>query len=189
MILIAALPAACETVKLAGLKEPVEILRDRWGVPHIYAKNADDLFFANGYMNAQDRLFQIDLWRRIGTGKLAEVLGPQSIPRDRMARLFRYRGDWNAEWQSYGPDTKQIAIAFTNGINAYIQSLKGARPTEFRTGGLRSGTVESGRLPGARGWLVDGGNVSREVARAQRVAHGRAGGCDGWPDAVSEAAI
>src|SRR3954453_1402237 len=85
---------------LPGLKQPVEILRDRWGVPHIYAQNTDDLFFANGYMNARDRLFQIDLWRRTGTGKLAEVLGPQSIPRDRMARLFHYRGDVNAEWQS-----------------------------------------------------------------------------------------
>ena len=117
---------------MAGVKQPVEILRDRWGVPHIYANNAHDLFFAQGFITARDRLFQIDLWRRIGTGKLAEVLGPSAIPRDRMARLVRYRGDWDKEWNSYSPDAKEIATAFTDGINAYIRSLQGKRPLEFQ---------------------------------------------------------
>jgi hypothetical protein len=102
------------TFQLTGLKKPVEILRDPWGVPHIYAENEGDLFFAQGYITATDRLFQIDLWRRTGTGKLAEVLGPTAIPRDRIARLVRYRGDWNAEWASYSPHAKQIAESFTN---------------------------------------------------------------------------
>ena len=93
---------------LSGLKQTVEIFRDRWGVPHIYAQNRDDLFFAQGYITAVDRLFQLDLWRRAGTGKLAEVLGPNFIPRDRIARLVRYRGDWDAEWKSYSPDTKEM---------------------------------------------------------------------------------
>src|ERR687886_2188374 len=110
---------------LSGLKQPVEILRDRWGVPHIYAQNSDDLFFAQGYITAVDRLFQLDLWRRAGTGKLAEVLGPNFIPRDRIARLVRYRGDWDAEWKSYSPDAKAIVSAFVAGINAYITSLNG----------------------------------------------------------------
>ena len=92
------LALGAETVQLPGLKQPVEILRDRWGVPHVFAQNTDDLFFANGYINARDRLFQIDLWRRAGTGKLAEAVGPSAIERDRVARLFRFRGDWNAEW-------------------------------------------------------------------------------------------
>src|SRR5690242_291152 len=97
-----------------GLKQPVEILRDRWGVPHIYAQNSDDLFLAQGYIAATDRLFQLDIWRRIGTGKLSEVLGPNFIARDRIARLVRYRGNWDEEWSSYSPDAKQIAVAFTN---------------------------------------------------------------------------
>src|SRR5262249_61243772 len=113
--------------KVPGLKEPVEILRDRWGVPHIYAKNQSDLFVAQGYMAAKDRLFQIDLWRRAGTGKLAEVRGPSSIGRDKIARLLRFRGDWNQEWSSYAPDAREIVVAFTSGINAYIQSLGGKR--------------------------------------------------------------
>src|SRR6266581_2997884 len=58
-----------------GLKEPVEVLRDRYGVPHIYARNQDDLFFAQGFSAAQDRLFQIDLWRRVGVGETAEMVG------------------------------------------------------------------------------------------------------------------
>src|SRR6476620_5798236 len=73
-------------IRLPGLKEPVEILRDRWGVPHIYAKNADDLFFAQGFCAAQDRLFQIDWWRRMGAGETAEALGPAGVEPDRFAR-------------------------------------------------------------------------------------------------------
>src|SRR5262249_39590103 len=86
---------AAEKVELHGLRQPVEILRDKWGVPHIYAQNAEDLFFAQGYIAARDRMFQLDLWRRINTGKLAEVQGPQALARDRIARLVRFRGDWN----------------------------------------------------------------------------------------------
>src|SRR5579872_5777896 len=93
---------------IAGLQKQVEILRDRWGVPHIYASTTHDLFFAQGYITATDRLFQIDLWRRAGTGKLAEILGPEAIERDKLARAVNFRGDWDAEWSAYGPDTKAI---------------------------------------------------------------------------------
>src|SRR5262245_1500426 len=79
-------------LKLAGLKEPVEVLRDRWGIAHIYAKNTHDLFFAQGFVAAQDRLFQIDIWRRQSTGEMAEVFGPQFVDADLFARLMRYRG-------------------------------------------------------------------------------------------------
>src|SRR5262244_845141 len=101
---VSALSLRAETVSLAGVRRPVEILRDRWGVPHIYAQTLEDLFFAQGYITARDRLFQIDLWRRIGTGKLAEAMGPSLVDRDRLARAVRYRGSWDAEWSSYGPD-------------------------------------------------------------------------------------
>src|SRR4051812_40746997 len=120
---------------VAGLPKAGGIISDHWGGPHIYAQNADDFFFAQGYITAHDRLFQLDLWRRIGTGKLAEALGPTFLKRDRIARLVRYRGDWNEEWRSYSPDAKAIATAFTNGINAYVRSLNGQRPSEFRTAG------------------------------------------------------
>src|SRR3982074_1744570 len=110
---LAALALRAETVAVPGLGKPVEILRDRWGVPHIYAQTEEDLFFAQGFITAKDRLFQIDLWRRIGTGKLAEVLGPSAIARDRLARSVRWRGPLDGEWSSYGPGTRRIAVAFT----------------------------------------------------------------------------
>lgn len=136
-ILTAVVALAAEQVP--GLRQPVEILRDKWGVPHIYAKNTADLFFAQGWITAKDRLFQIDLWRRVGTGKLAEVMGPDSVARDRIARLVRFRGNWDEEWKSYSPDAKEIATAFTSGINAYIKGLQGKRPVEFAAAGYDPG--------------------------------------------------
>jgi len=156
--------------KVAGLREPVEILRDRWGVPHIYAKNSDDLFFAQGWITARDRLFQLDLWRRTGTGKLAEVLGPSAVPRDRIARLVRFRGDWNKEWDSYAPDARQIVTAFTNGINAYIRSLNGRRTLEFRIAGYDPGLWTPEDVASRIAGLEMTGNVSREVSRATEIA-------------------
>src|SRR2546425_8393706 len=119
-ILIAAALHA-ETITAPGLHKPVEILRDRWGVPHIYAQTVDDLFFAQGYMTARDRLFQIDLWRRIGTGKLSEAIGPAAIDRDRLARAVRFRGAMEQEWLGYAPETKRNPTAFASGINHYIR--------------------------------------------------------------------
>src|SRR5690349_6714158 len=84
-------------IRLPGLKASVEVLRDRWGVPHIYAQNQDDLFFAQGFVAAQDRLFQIDMWRRLTVGETAEVLGKDALEADRFARLVKYRGDMQAE--------------------------------------------------------------------------------------------
>src|SRR5947199_4074212 len=106
-------------IAIPGLKEPVEVLRDRWGVPHIYARNADDLFFAQGFVAAQDRLFQMDLWRRVAVGETAEVVGKQGLEADRFARLLRYRGDLDAEWSAYAPDARPIAANFARGINAF----------------------------------------------------------------------
>ncbi len=147
----------------------VEILRDRWGVPHIYAKNTDDLFFAQGYMAARDRLFQLDLWRRQNTGHLAEILGPAALPRDRIARLVRYRGDQDAEWQSYSPDAKRIASQFVAGINHYIDSLRGKRPIEFEFAGYDPGRWEPEDVTARIAGLLMTRNAPAEVQRAQDI--------------------
>jgi penicillin amidase len=114
---------ATETIVLPHLREPVEILIDHWGVPHIYAKNETDLFFAQGFIVARDRLFQIDLWRRRGMGQLAEVFGPAFVEQDKATRLFLYRGDMKKEWEVYGPGTQEMFQQFTDGINAYVDWL------------------------------------------------------------------
>lgn len=161
---------SAEDIALPGLERPVEILRDKWGVPHIYAQSSHDLFFAQGYITARDRLFQIDLWRRVGAGQLAEIAGPQAIGRDRIARLVRFRGDWNAEWTAYSPDALDIATAFTAGINAYIQSLNGTRPLEFRLAGYDPGKWTPEDTVARIAGLLMIRNPAREVQRAQDIA-------------------
>ena len=136
----AALSTTSGKLIVAGLAEPVEVLRDHWGVAHIYAKNQHDLFFAQGFVVAQDRLFQMEMWKRAGQGRLAEVLGQTAVARDVSARLLRYRGDLKPEYESYSPDSEEILRAFTDGINAQIRSLtapdgKGL-PIEFQLAGF-----------------------------------------------------
>ena len=113
-----------ETLRLSGLREPVEILTDRWGIAHIYAKNQPDLFFAQGYNAARDRLFQLEIWRRRVTGTMAELQGPKALERDIGARLLRFRGDLDQECQYYHPDGKEIITAFVQGMNAYIRQTQ-----------------------------------------------------------------
>lgn len=127
-------------LRVHGLEHSVDVLRDRWGVAHIYAQNQHDLFFAQGVVAAQDRLFQMELWKRAGQGRLAEILGPAALGRDGNARALRYRGDMKAEYESYAPDTQAILTAFTDGINSYIASLTSAGgpglPIEFQLAGF-----------------------------------------------------
>jgi penicillin amidase len=125
---------------VTGLTEAVNVLRDHWGVAHIYANNQHDLFFGQGFVVAQDRLFQMEMWKRAGQGRLAEVLGPSAVQRDINARLLRYRGDMKTEYESYSPDTEAILRAFTDGINAEIRWLKASGgpglPIEFQLAGF-----------------------------------------------------
>ena len=135
----AALPETNGTLSVTGLRQTVTVLRDHWGVAHVYAANQHDLFFAQGYVAAQDRLFQMELWKRNGQGRLAEVLGPSFVERDVAARLLRYRGEMEKEYAAYGPDAKDILTAFTDGINAYIAERKASQqgvPLEFKLAGF-----------------------------------------------------
>jgi penicillin amidase len=125
------------TISVPGLQKPVQVLRDEWGIAHIYAETQDDLFFAQGFTAAQDRMWQMDVWRRTGEGKLAEILGESAIERDRFARLVRYRGDLKTEYESYAPDAKQIIEAFVRGINFYLESHRDGLPIEFHLTGTR----------------------------------------------------
>ncbi|HEY6850592.1 MAG TPA: penicillin acylase family protein [Terracidiphilus sp.] len=113
-------PQTRQRLEVPGLKQPVEILKDRWGVAHIYAQNEADLFFAQGYNIASDRLFQLEMWRRQATGTIAEVLGSKELDRDIGNRLFTYRGDLTQELRWYHPHGAEIIQSFVNGINAYI---------------------------------------------------------------------
>lgn len=135
-----ALPTIEGKLQAKGLQQPVSVIRDRWGVPHIFAQNQHDLFFAQGYVQAQDRLFQMELWKRTGRGTLAEVLGPKALQRDVFARMLRYRGPLEKEYASYAPDAQAIMTAFTDGINEYIRQVTtpgGKLPIEFQLAGFK----------------------------------------------------
>jgi penicillin amidase len=164
------LPQLQGELTVPGLREPVEVLRDRWGVPHIYAKNGDDLFFAQGFVAAQDRLFQLDLWRRIAVGETAEVMGKSALPGDQFARLLLYRGDMTAEWASYSPDTKRIITAFTDGINAYIDHSGDRLPIEFQVLSYRPKKWRPEDCLGRMSGIIMSRNFQSEVFRAQLIA-------------------
>ena len=107
-------------VTLDGLDKPVEILKDHWGISHIYAETEHDLFFAQGYSAARDRLFQFEIWRAQATGTVAEILGSRALDRDHGTRLFKFRGPMHEEMNHYHPRGVDIITSFVHGVNAYI---------------------------------------------------------------------
>src|SRR6201997_1784863 len=160
--------------QVPGLYNTVRIRRDRWGVAHIYAGNQHDLFFAQGFVAAQDRLFQMELWKRSGQGRLAEVLGPGALQRDINARLLRYRGEMKAEYESYSPDTREILEAFTSGINAYIATVSGpgrpGLPIEFQMVGFSPEPWRPEDCLNRMAAFSMTGNAFSELAHAEAVA-------------------
>jgi penicillin amidase len=157
-------------MKLPSLKEPVEVLRDRWGVAHIYAKNTHDLFFAQGFVAAQDRLFQIELWRRQAAGEMAEVFGLPFAEADCFARLMKYRGKMDDEWASYAPDTKEIATAFTDGINAAIDQFGDKLPIEFQILDFKPKKWKPEDVLGRMSGVYMSQNFRNEISRARIIA-------------------
>ena len=124
-------------LSIPGLKQPVEVLRDEWGIPHIYAQNTDDLFMAQGYVMAQDRLWQMEMWRRWHEGRLAEIFGAAAFDYDLRTRQMMFRGPWDeSEWTSYHPEGERIFTAYANGVNAYIEQNRDNLPVEFQLTGV-----------------------------------------------------
>jgi penicillin G amidase len=129
-----------ESIEVAGLRQPAQIEIDEWGLAHISASGTGDVFFAQGFNAARDRLWQIDLWRKRGLGRLAADFGPGYLEQDRASRLFLYRGPLAAEWQAYDGDAEATCIAFVAGINAYIDLIQ-AKPDRLPLEFVRMGTT------------------------------------------------
>ena len=161
--------SAAETVEVSGLSAPVEILQDRWGIDHIYAENQADLFFAQGYAAARNRLFQFELWRRQATGTVAEILGPDEVMRDHGTRLFMFRGDMERELSHYHDDGVEIIHAYVDGVNAYIEETErnpDLLPLEFELLGITPGRWTPDVVISRHQGLL--GNIGQELS------HGRA---------------
>ena len=160
-----------EIIHTAGLERPVEIIRDVWGINHIYAENQHDLFFAQGYAAAKDRLFQFEIWRRQATGSVAEILGEKELKRDIGTRLFKFRGNMSTEMNHYHDDGAEIITAYTDGVNAYIDIILKTPellPIEFQALGILpkkwTPDVVISRHQGLLGNINDELTIGRSVA-------------------------
>ena len=163
-----------ETGAIQGLKAPAELIVDRWGIPHIYAASSRDAFFLQGWNAARDRLWQIDLWRKRGLGRLSASLGPAYVAQDRAARLFLYRGDMAAEWVAYDPGGKEAVEAFAAGVNAYVAEVRAGKrplPVEFKLTASQPEDWKPEEILQIRSHALVS-NVTSEVARARVVCAG-----------------
>ena len=130
-----ALPTVTGTVKLPGLKDQVEIYRDRWGIPHAKASNLADSFFVQGFATAQDRLWQMEYDRRRGAGRWAEVVGEIAVEQDLLMRRFRLVDSAKEDYQYTKGETRQMFDAYAQGVNAFIQTTD-PLPVEYNITGL-----------------------------------------------------
>jgi penicillin G amidase len=121
-----------ESLLVDGLSEKVEIIRDKWGVPHVYAQNQSDLFFAQGYLHAQDRLWQMELTRRVVQGRLSEVIGKDALDVDRISRImgFKMLGEKDVV-RFENNELLPVISSYADGINFFIDNLKNP-PVEFK---------------------------------------------------------
>ncbi len=155
----------------SAIDKEVEILVDAWGISHIYAETEKDLFFAQGWNAARDRLFQFEIWRRQATGTVAEILGPRELKRDIGTRLFMFRGNIKDEMDHYHERGSEIITAFTEGVNAYINYIlqhEEDLPIEFKLLGiLPQKWTEEVVISRHQGLL---GNIGQELNTARQVA-------------------
>ena len=164
---------AQETTRLEadGLEQPVEILVDRWGISHVYAETEHDLFYAQGWNAARDRLFQLELWRRQATGTVSEILGPRELQRDIGTRLFKFRRDLKQELNHYHDNGVEIIGAYVEGINAYVRRTRSdpsLLPLEFQLLGIVPGLWTPEVVISRHQGLL--GNIGAELRTGRLVA-------------------
>ncbi len=119
-------PQESGTIQLPELKAKVTVQRDKWGIPHIYAANSHDLFMAQGYIHAQDRFWQMDFWRHIGSGRLSEMFGSSQVDTDRYLRTMGWARVAQQEIQQINAEMKAYLEAYADGVNAYLAEHQGS---------------------------------------------------------------
>jgi penicillin amidase len=123
-LLQASFPQTRGTLSVNGLQAPVQVLRDRYGVPHIRAANMHDLYFAQGFVTAQDRFWQMEFWRRIGSGRLSEFFGAKTLSTDMFLRTAGFQRAAEADLQALNSEYREILQAYADGVNAYVAGKK-----------------------------------------------------------------
>lgn len=131
------------TIQLKGLNGPVDVYRDKMGIPHIYATTSHDLFFAQGYVHAQERFWQMDFYRHVGSGRTAEMFGKSSVDNDLFLTTLGWREDSANEYAAFSPESKAVLESYAEGVNAYLQDHHGdAVSLEYAILGLLSPNYE-----------------------------------------------
>ena len=123
------------------LEAPVRVVRDEYGIPHIFAESMDDAYVALGYVHAQDRLFQMEMQRRAGQGRLSELLGRLTLQVDRMMRTFDFYRNAKADYEQGSTAAKRAAQRYADGVNLYLTTSDDPPPVEFRLLGLMQGSI------------------------------------------------
>lgn len=165
------LPQTTGTARLAGLAGPVEVVRDPNGIPYIYAQNDRDAFFALGYVHAQDRLWQMEMQRRIGAGRLSEVLGKSTVKTDQFLRTLGVYRAAQAAWPALSAETQATLQAYADGVNAFLAGGH-PLPPEFVILGFKPEPWQpADSLVWAKmmAWNL-GDTYSRDIYRAQLAA-------------------
>lgn len=166
------LPRKNGVIRLRSLHEPVEIITDRYGVPHIYAENEDDLYFAQGYVHAQDRLWQMELNRRVGSGRLAEIFGSIALETDRFCRRLGLHRAAEEEVSRLSEHDWRILTAYARGVNTFIEYNSARLPLEFSLLRYQPALwrpVDTIQWAKMQGWNLCG-NWESELIRARLVA-------------------
>ena len=133
------LPQVLGSLHVAGLHGSVSVMRDRAGIAQIYADDAHDLFMAQGYVHAQERLWQMEVWRHISSGRLSELFGESTIDTDRFIRTLNWRGSAERDFAAASEDVKAAMQAYADGVTAFIDAHAGKLGLAFVIGGLQSG--------------------------------------------------
>ena len=124
-------PQTSGTLAVAGLAAPVEVIRDAWGIPNLYAQNEHDLFFAQGYTHAQDRLWQMEMNRHVSSATLSQLFGRATLDADRYLRTLGMHRNAEKSWKLLEPGTQAVLTAYAEGVNAYVETHRGRLPLEF----------------------------------------------------------
>jgi len=170
-------PTTSGTLPAPGLQQPVEVYRDSLGIPHIYAANEHDLFFAQGFIHSQDRFWQMEFWRRVGAGRLAEVLGRSALDSDRFIRTLGWHRVAAQELEALSGEERDALQAYADGVNAYVSTHRGKLGLEFVLLGLTGVSFEPDpwtplhTLTWAKVMAWDlGGNLDDELLRSHLAA-------------------
>jgi penicillin G amidase len=126
-----AMPASSGVEKLPGLSAEVRVWRDSYGVPHIFAASMDDAARAQGYVHASERLFQMEVQRRVGQGRLAEIFGPERLGVDKFIRTLGFYREAQSSFEVLSPEAQKRLRAYADGVNAFLDSHRNALPPEF----------------------------------------------------------